>query len=153
MPARHPLGVQTESMQFDDASTDSVESGSADGRSDVASNESPSPSPSPSLRPPPTVVAAQRSRGPPLGDDEEDLLDQTSRFLLPLGIDAEVSSSDENNETAEDADGAAGRSGISSTASAGALATDDQQPETQQTPAATAAAIASSSYSSNTKDA
>ncbi|KAJ1732097.1 hypothetical protein LPJ72_003602 [Coemansia sp. Benny D160-2] len=151
MPARHPLGVQTESMQFDDASTDSVESGSADGRSEVASNESPSPSPS--LRPPPTVVAAQRSRGPPLGDDEEDLLDQTSRFLLPLGIDAEVSSSDENNETAEDADGAAGRSGISSTASAGALATDDQQPETQQTPAATAAAIASSSYSSNAKDA
>ncbi|KAJ1901995.1 hypothetical protein LPJ81_003668 [Coemansia sp. IMI 209127] len=97
MPARHPLGVQSESMQSDDTSTESVESGSTDGHSEIARSELP------------TTVAMQRTHAPPLASHtaralDEDPLDRESGFLSPLGgIGDDVYNGDGNNGEANEA--------------------------------------------------
>ncbi|KAJ1667395.1 hypothetical protein IW140_000892 [Coemansia sp. RSA 1813] len=123
MPARHPLGVQSESMQSDDTSTESLESGgSTDGHSDIASSGSP------------TTVAMRRTHETVLATHAphdattralgEDPLDRESRFLSPLGIDGDVYSGDENNDEASEA---VGGSSISSAPGIGVSASDVQK--------------------------
>ncbi|KAJ2549444.1 hypothetical protein EV175_004447 [Coemansia sp. RSA 1933] len=115
MPARHPLGVQSESMQSDDTSTESVDSGS-DGQSDMGSTGSP------------TTVAMRQSHGAARAL-VEDALDRESRFLSPLGALDDDSNAEPGETEEEETNETAGGSGSDTSSAPGgaALSSEAQQ--------------------------
>ncbi|KAI9501027.1 WD40-repeat-containing domain protein [Coemansia spiralis] len=95
-PARHPLGMQTESMQSDDASTESAESASPDIRPAMASVSPPTLQSSHDALFA-SVAPSQESASLALSEDQ---LDGGSSFLAPLGMDDDEYNDEETNDTA-----------------------------------------------------